>query len=348
MEIITPGRICLFGEHQDYLGLPVIALAISLHSKIKFRGRKDDKVVIRLPDINHQEVFSLKNLEYTKERDYFRSALKVCIENGLTFSKGFECTITSTIPIGAGTSSSSSIVVGFINLLSSIADNPTNWDRNKLGEVAYQAEVIEFDEPGGMMDQFSTAMGGCIHIEQQPLEIRNFSLNLKSFVLGHSHEPKDTLKILKHCRDKRIGILQKIQNKNPLISFNNCSEVDGISVLNNEEKELFRATVCNREITQKAIDLINQKEFDHYEFGRLLFEHHMVLSNLLGTSTPKIDKMIEAGIEAGAYGGKINGSGGGGCMFVYAPESPEKVAEAIESVGGTAYIIHADQGTRKV
>ena len=90
MEIITPGRICLFGEHQDYLGLPVIALAISLHSKIKFRGRKDDKVIIRLPDINHQEVFSLKNLEYTKERDYFRSGLKVCIDNGLTFSKGFE------------------------------------------------------------------------------------------------------------------------------------------------------------------------------------------------------------------------------------------------------------------
>ena len=194
MEIITPGRICLFGEHQDYLGLPVIALAISLHSKIKFTRRKDDKVVIRLPDINHQEVFSLKNLKYTKERDYFRSGLKVCIDNGLTFSRGFECTITSTIPIGAGTSSSSSIVVGFINLLSSIADNPTNWDSNKLGKVAYQAEVLEFGEPGGMMDQFSTAMGGCIHIEQQPLEIRNLSLNLKSFVLGHSHEPKDTLK----------------------------------------------------------------------------------------------------------------------------------------------------------
>ena len=238
--------------------------------------------------------------------------------------------------------------MGFINLLSNIADNPTNWDSNKLGKVAYQAEVLEFGEPGGMMDQFSTAMGGCIHIEQQPLEIRNLSLNLKSFVLGHSHEPKDTLKILKYCRDMRKGILQKIQNKNPLISFKNCSEVDGKSVLNNEEKELFRATVCNREITKRAIDLINQKEFDHYEFGRLLFEHHKVLSNLLGTSTPKIDKMIEVGIEAGAYGGKINGSGGGGCMFVYAPESPEKVAKAIESAGGTAYIIHADQGTRKV
>ena len=26
----APGRICLFGDHQDYLGLPIIACAIDL------------------------------------------------------------------------------------------------------------------------------------------------------------------------------------------------------------------------------------------------------------------------------------------------------------------------------
>ena len=36
MEISTPGRICLFGEHQDYLGLPVIPMAISLSFGILF------------------------------------------------------------------------------------------------------------------------------------------------------------------------------------------------------------------------------------------------------------------------------------------------------------------------
>ncbi len=35
-------------------------------------------------------------------------------------------------------------------------------------------------------------------------------------------------------------------------------------------------------------------------------------------------------LDAGAYGAKINGSGGGGCMFAYAPASPEKVKAAIE------------------
>ena len=29
MRIFVPGRICLFGEHQDYLGLSVISMAVN-------------------------------------------------------------------------------------------------------------------------------------------------------------------------------------------------------------------------------------------------------------------------------------------------------------------------------
>ena len=56
--------------------------------------------------------------------------------------------------------------------------------------------------------------------------------------------------------------------------------------------------------------------------------------------------MVEASMNAGALGGKINGSGGGGCMFMYAPENPEAVAEAIKREGGIPYIIYIDEGTR--
>ena len=42
----------------------------------------------------------------------------------------------------------------------------------------------------------------------------------------------------------------------------------------------------------------------------------------------------------------LNGSGGGGCMFAYAPENPEAVVEAIENQGGKAYIIRVDEGTK--
>ena len=31
----APGRICLFGDHQDYLGLPIIATTINSQIKIE-------------------------------------------------------------------------------------------------------------------------------------------------------------------------------------------------------------------------------------------------------------------------------------------------------------------------
>jgi galactokinase len=56
--------------------------------------------------------------------------------------------------------------------------------------------------------------------------------------------------------------------------------------------------------------------------------------------------MLEAAKKSGALGGKINGSGGGGCMFAYAPENPAEVAKAIENAGGKAYIIQIDEGLK--
>jgi len=51
-------------------------------------------------------------------------------------------------------------------------------------------------------------------------------------------------------------------------------------------------------------------------------------------------------MTAGALGGKITGSGGGGCMFAYAPEHTEEVAEAITRAGGRAYVVRVSEGLR--
>jgi galactokinase len=67
---------------------------------------------------------------------------------------------------------------------------------------------------------------------------------------------------------------------------------------------------------------------------------------VLRISTPKIDRMIIAANAAGAYGGKINGSGGGGCMFAYAPDDPERVAQAVRDAGGDAWVVSMAEGVR--
>ena len=51
IKISTPGRICLFGEHQDYLGLPVIAAAISRRVDMSGEHRADKQIVIHLINI---------------------------------------------------------------------------------------------------------------------------------------------------------------------------------------------------------------------------------------------------------------------------------------------------------
>ena len=78
MEVSTPGRICLFGEHQDYLGLPVIAMAISLRARIIGKKRRDRQVILHKPDINATEKFSIDDTAYVNSRDYFKSSINIC------------------------------------------------------------------------------------------------------------------------------------------------------------------------------------------------------------------------------------------------------------------------------
>ena len=348
MELSTPGRICLFGEHQDYLGLPVIPMAISLRARFIGENRSDRKFLINKPDLNEVDSFSLDDLTYTKPRDYFKSGVRVCLNEGLTFSNGFECELTSEIPMKAGTGSSSAITVSWIHFLSQMADEPADWDQRKIGSLAYTAEVVEFNEPGGMMDQYSTALGDLIYIESEPeISIKSLKPNLGTFVLGDSCEPKDTMGILQRCGDSRLAIVEKIKSQNPDFSLHEIG-LDEISQYNlyTDETTLLSGTMRNRDLLRQALLELKKADPDHEKIGHLLSEHHTILRDVLKVSTPKIETMLDAAMNAGALGGKINGSGGGGCMFAYIPQNPEKVVEAIEKTGGKAYIIHSEAGTR--
>ncbi len=347
MEITTPGRICLFGEHSDYLGLPIIAMAISLRAKISGKKRTDNQVIIHKPDINETERFSIEDLRYTKSRDYFKSCIKACQNEGLIFSSGFECEVSSQIPIRAGASSSSAINVSWIHFLSKMADNPIEWTQEKIGELTYQAESTEFNEPGGMMDQYTTAMGHIIHLESEPnISIQSLNPKLGSFVLGDSDQPKDTMGILKRLNDSRVEILNILRIKNPTINIHTMNSDINLSDLNNEQRKMYKGTVQNRDLLKKALVELKNNKPNYELIGTLLTELHVVLRDIFDISTPKIESMLDAAMNAGALGGKITGSGGGGCMFAYAPDHPEKVAEAIEQAGGKAYIVYSDDGTR--
>ena len=85
----APGRLCLFGEHQDFLGLPVIALAVT--REIAFQGvsRTDGLLCLDLPDIaDRDEIDPREELPYRSKRDYLRSTVNVLRREGLRYGQG--------------------------------------------------------------------------------------------------------------------------------------------------------------------------------------------------------------------------------------------------------------------
>nr|WP_034256742.1 galactokinase family protein [Adhaeribacter aquaticus] len=351
VNVSAPGRICLFGEHQDYLGLPVIAAAISRRIYLTGQQRADKQIILNLPDIASKESFELApKIEYQKDRDYLRSTLNVLQRRGFTFSQGLEVTVRGNIPINSGTSSSSALIVAWIKFLIQLTDNPKQLSAKEIGELANAAEVLEFGEPGGIMDHYSSAIGHIIYLESDPVvKVGKLKPHLGTFVLGDSQEPKDTITILKHVKFGMLQAIQKIKTHHPAFNLQQvtAAEADSFrSLLTPDEFSLFQSNISDRDIVRQAKKMFLQDQVDSKLFGQLLNQHQNNLRDAKRISTPKINAMINAALEAGALGAKINGSGGGGCMFAYGPENPEIVAEAIERQGGKAYIITVDEGVR--
>lgn len=351
LTVSTPGRICLFGEHQDYLGLPVIAAAISRRVQIKGHHRGDNQIIIHLPDVHSKLKMEIGEgrMHYVLKRDYFRSGYNMLIDRGLSFSKGLECTVQGNIPINSGTSSSSALLVTWINFLSQMADEPRDFSATELGIMAFEAEVLEFGEPGGMMDHLSTAIGNAVYLEFEPtVHATPLYPHVGTFVLADSCEPKDTIGVLKRAKFARLELIEKIKSHDPSFSldtYDSTQKEELKDVLKEDEYILLVGTLRNRDILREALTHFQSGTMTDEMLGHLLLEHHSILRDVLEISTPKIERMLSAAMEAGALGGKINGSGGGGCMFVYAPNDAEKVAEAIDKVGGKSYVIKIDTGS---
>jgi galactokinase len=328
-----------------------MAAAISKRIAVTGRLRPDNRVAIDLPDVHDAEGFELVYpLPYPKDRDYFRSALNVLQRDGAGISRGVEATVRGDIPINSGTSSSSALLVSWIHLLMQLSCQAGSKSQQELGELAYRAEVLEFGEPGGMMDHYSTALGNIIYLESQPaIRIQRYRPTLGAFVLGDSREPKDTLNILKRVKLGMLEAIRKIKIHHPAFDLHHtplAAADDYAAVLTADELLLLKSNLSDRDILREAKQMFDEDNIDDRHLGTLLNRHQWNLREAKQVSTPKIDGMIEAALGAGALGAKINGSGGGGCMFAYAPQRPEAVAAAIECQGGKAYVIAIDEGTR--
>ena len=346
-RVSAPGRICLFGEHSDYLGLDVIAAAIDMTIDIVATPREDNEIHISYNDLDERDSFSLDSeINYRNQRDYVRSAFNVMVRRGFEPEHGWNLQISGNIPIAAGLSSSSAMTVGAVMAIARMANK--QMQEEDIALAAFDSEVLEFDEGGGNMDHYASAVGGIIHVDMKENIVTRLPARLDSIIIGDSGEKKkDTVGDLRYIRTTVELEYKLITQK--ISSFDRrTTPVDSVCEHGRshptKERNMAEATLRNRDLTYRALRLLETEEFNQQELGDLLREHHEILRDDLDRSTPKIERMIEAAYSAGALGCKINGSGGGGAMMAYAGNRVEEVSSAIQKAGGTAYIVKVGKG----
>jgi galactokinase len=355
IHLSIPGRICMHGEHQDFLGLSVIAMAIDLYFDMKAWPRDDGKFVIHMPDLDQvDELDPSVVLPYRHQRDYLPAGINILKRRGVSWKHGYDFLFTSTIPVNSGVSSSSAMCVGWAKMLLALAGDDTSADPVEVAKIAHQTEVLEFNEPGGTMDHYSTSLGGLIYIDcLNPVDVELHSINydLTGMVLGYSGEKKDTKGTLGESRravEAGIAELSKRIDDFSLKATPTDTILAELPNLPDVMAEKLRANVINRNLCQEARAMLEAAaggaELDPQRFGQLLDDHHAQLRDALGISTDKLERMIAAAKGAGALGGKLNGSGGGGTMIAYAPGCEAEAAAAIDAAGGKGYVIKRSRG----
>jgi D-glycero-alpha-D-manno-heptose-7-phosphate kinase len=206
-----------------------------------------------------------------------------------------EITSMADIPAGTGLGSSSSFTVGLLSAL--YAHKGEVVSTSRLAEEACVIELEKVGSPIGKQDQYAAAYGGfnCIKFNKDgsvfvdPVICSNSSFkklenNLLMFYTGVSRKATDILSIQNSSNHKNSG---------NLIEMGSLCEKFLDALSNNYVDEVGNILHEGWERKKSLVDLISNLDIDFY---------------------------YQKALDAGAFGGKLLGAGGGGFLLLYTPE----------------------------
>ena len=154
-------------------------------------------------------------------------------------------------------------------------------------------------------------------------------------------------------------VLIRGDEKRRLIPPQNLSIVIGNSMVNHHTSEMVQRVADFREhspaIANPIMDAVGAITMEamhnmenHKELGHLMNRNHALLE-ALGVGHPALSELVLAARNAGAYGAKLSGAGGGGCIWALCSKgSRSRVANALEDCGAKTIITTIDtEGARK-
>ncbi|NMC05588.1 MAG: hypothetical protein GYA24_10260 [Candidatus Lokiarchaeota archaeon] len=348
----APGRVCLFGEHQDYLGLSVVPSAINMRTTVTCHDVAPGtrRVLINAKDLKKTLELEIKPQYDFKDPDlaYFQAVLAVFQRHGqLDRVPGFTCDVSSQIPIKSGLSSSAALLVAFVKAVAGLAK--ISLTPQEVGWYAYEAEHDAMGIPCGMMDQLSSAIGGIIHLKcTTPPVVTPLAAKIPGIVVADTKIHKSTNTVHSaRVKETKAGLASLKKYIDFDIYTTPWEKIEPhLQKLDEIERKRLIAVFRDRDITVKSMALLNAKALDYHAIGKLLTEHQMYLNKYFEVSLDKIEAILENAIKAGAFGGKITGAGLGGSLVILAPGREQAVSKAIVDSDAIPYVVQTDRGVQ--
>ena len=333
----APGRICFFGDHQDYLNLPVIAGTIDRFINIEGKPNENDHLKIKLIDFNSQIIINLnESMENLQKGDYLRSSIRVLKKIGIIVNNGYDIEIKGNIPIKAGLSSSSALTIAWLRFLTTAAGNNNKYSNEQFAKWAYESEVLEFNEAGGLMDQYTISIGGILYIKTSNASFKKLNTSLGTIIIGSSGIEKNTQDILSRLKNNALRAIEIVKQDYPNFKIQDAKKQDYYDlrkILPFELHPYFYAAIFNYDITKNAILELENPVPNMTNIANLINAHQEILDKKLNNTPQEMIYMMKAAENAGAKATKIVGSGGGGCFLAMTDSQNEQ--DVIDAIVGS-------------
>lgn len=304
----APGRVNLIGDHTDHTGGKVLPMAVDLGTTVVGR-RTGDQVALRSDEEPESAVVPLDVADpAAAEPAWGRYVAGVVAEMRPTV--GLTGTVTTTLPVGSGLSSSAALEVAVALALG--ADGPPL----AVAELCQRAEQRASGVPCGIMDQLASAAGIDGHallIDCQARTIEPIALpDEVEVVVVDSGEPRSLTGSAYAERRAECEAAEAI-----IGPLRRCRPGEERSISDTLLRRRARHVLGENARVQAFAAAISAG--DTVAAGAVMAASHASLRDDFAVSTPTLDALVERlSAVPGVLGARLTGAGFGGCVVALA------------------------------
>lgn len=358
----SPGRINIIGEHTDYNEGFVLPAAIDKAAYIAVSLRDDDEIHLVAMDLNQKFSVNLKDLQPVGDiswPNYILGSAAQFIQRGIKLP-GFNAVLTSTVPIGAGLSSSAAVECATVFALNELLK--TNIEKLDMVKMAQKAEHEYAGVMCGIMDQFASMMGkrdyliklDCRSLEYEyvPFKLDGIKILLLNTSVKHSLASSEYNSRRKECKTAVEWVSEHVQGINSLRNI--TEEMLNNYVLTKDELIDKRSRYVVQEINRLEEGCTYLENGNLVELGKKMFATHDGLSKMYQVSCKELDWLVDkVRNNPDVIGARMMGGGFGGCTINLVKENA--IVELVASLKVnyekemelplTYYVASIDNGT---